>query len=225
VPTRRRAELRSGNHPPGAGRRFEPRHRGETATAPSGLGRWRRQKRSDLAAARRSTTHEGQRPDLWMVLLATGGFSCAAHASQPQLKPPGTGYERAPLRPKSGQHVHCGIVDLYDFREIQNGRAVVDGIDDHLDGVTSQRPYDACPHGRALVPGDHEPRIRGGRPRRPDCPSTTTAHVSSPLVALPPTIRRDCEQRPTVSPARRMSRGTRAERENVPAATSRSAGP
>jgi hypothetical protein len=28
-----------------------------------------------------------------------------------------------------------------------------------------------------------------------------------------------------VSPARRMSRGTRAERENVPAATSRSAGP
>jgi hypothetical protein len=82
----------------------------------------------------------------------------AAHAAQPQLEPPGAGYERTVLRRQSGQDMHCGIVDVDDFREIEDGHAAVHGIEEHLDGVAGQRPNDACSPGRARVLGDHDPR-------------------------------------------------------------------
>jgi hypothetical protein len=82
----------------------------------------------------------------------------AAHAAQPQLDPPGAGYERTVLRRQSGQDMHCGIVDVDDFREIEDGHAAVHGIEEHLDGVAGQRPNDARSPGRARVLGDHDPR-------------------------------------------------------------------
>jgi len=62
----------------------------------------------------------------------------ATQTCQPQLEPPGTGDERAALRPQSGQGVHCGLVDLHDFREIEHGDAAVRGIEQDLDGVAGQ---------------------------------------------------------------------------------------
>ena len=86
------------------------------------------------------------------------GARFAAHAVQPQLEPPGVGYERTVLRRQCGQDVRCGIVDVDHFREIEDGHAAVHGIEEHLDGVASQRPYDACSPRRARVLGDHDPR-------------------------------------------------------------------
>lgn len=84
------------------------------------------------------------------------GRALAAHACEPQLKPPGTGHERAALRRQSRQQVHRGIVHLVDAGEIKNGHAAVHGIEEELKGLAGQRPDDACSRRRARLRRDHD---------------------------------------------------------------------
>jgi len=65
----------------------------------------------------------------------------AAHVCQPHLEPPGTGQERAALRPQPVEYAHCRFIGLDDFREIENGHADVDSIEENLDRV----PQSATP--------------------------------------------------------------------------------